>query len=518
MLDLTREDVSPWLFFKLTACTTGCTVPGSSNSQADTATNQAGIYTETAANDLIGNRVANSFNSMFLQANGQGRGDVYGKVCTNHLAFGRWEGNTFHGALRFGTYTLGGSEPRNTDQSIEKNGYNADREATCAAIDAAGNDRGAPVSILNNVDYGNVFVGHYTAGDIQHRHHKSISNNNLIYWKETKNFADGCGAHISDALYEAGTMALPDQSTFIIQDTIFGDNVQLEANHHCNVGITGYLCMPQYILHNVRWKGSGNGRWTWLQRGGTGGGGIFSLSPPDAEAIMTATSEELSNMQDLLFPPGYVAVASGHFSSLLLAGPCVASNSLGSMEASRYDNGLLCSVPLRAMKIYTRGLHIDTAPMLRVEAWYDGQGLSSQSIKSPDAVQTITLHATGGSTGGLKQGYTFPVVPMSLASYRLSVVALDGTVTNVPNDWLIEFSDPVLGNRWAPEFVLMTIQGRDCGSGIISSQHDRRYISGLSVDDSAWGFHGACVGPDQPSDMPSIACSTIGGGKGAPMT
>ena len=36
----------------------------------------------------------------------------------------------------------------------------------------------------------------------------------------------------------------------------------------------------------------------------------------------------------------------------------------------------------------------------------------------------------------------------------------------------------------------------------------------LSVDDSAWGSHGACVGPDQPPDMPSIDCSTIGGGKG----
>ena len=77
---------------------------------------------------------------------------------------------------------------------------------------------------------------------------------------------------------------------------------------------------------------------------------------------------------------------------------------------------------------------------------------------------------------------------MSLASYRLSIVALDGNVTNIPSDWLIEFSDPVLGNRWAPEFVQMTIAGRDCGSGIISSQHDRRYISGLSVDGSAWGF------------------------------
>jgi len=59
----------------------------------------------------------------------------------------------------------------------------------------------------------------------------------------------------------------------------------------------------------------------------------------------------------------------------------------------------------------------------------------------------------------------------------------------------------------------MTIQGRDCGSGVISSQHDRRFTSGLSVDDSAWGFRGACAGPNQPPDMPSVDCSTTGGGK-----
>mmetsp|Transcript_30397 Transcript_30397/g.90675 ORF Transcript_30397/g.90675 Transcript_30397/m.90675 type:complete len:108 (-) Transcript_30397:3079-3402(-) len=86
---------------------TGCTIPGTSNTQADTSNNQAGIYNETAANDLIGNRCSNSFNGMLLQANGQGRGSVYGKVCTNHLALGRWEGSTFHGHKRFGTYTLG---------------------------------------------------------------------------------------------------------------------------------------------------------------------------------------------------------------------------------------------------------------------------------------------------------------------------------------------------------------------------------------------------------------------------
>ena len=34
----------------------GCTVPGTPNAESDTPLNQAGIYTDTAANDFIGNR------------------------------------------------------------------------------------------------------------------------------------------------------------------------------------------------------------------------------------------------------------------------------------------------------------------------------------------------------------------------------------------------------------------------------------------------------------------------------
>ena len=74
----------------------GCTVPGTSNHKADASDNQAGIYMVTPANDLIGNRVANSFNGMFVEANGQGRGEAYGKVCTNYLNFGRWEGESVY--------------------------------------------------------------------------------------------------------------------------------------------------------------------------------------------------------------------------------------------------------------------------------------------------------------------------------------------------------------------------------------------------------------------------------------
>jgi hypothetical protein len=141
----------------------GCTVPGTSNRIADTSDNQSGIFSRSASNDLTGNRVANSFNGMLLQAGGIGRGESYGKVCEADARFGRLEGNTFHGHGRFGTYSLGFNYPKVTDQSISSDGHNIDN-SLCEGFDDQGNTRGLPVSIVENVDYHNAFVGHYEAG------------------------------------------------------------------------------------------------------------------------------------------------------------------------------------------------------------------------------------------------------------------------------------------------------------------------------------------------------------------
>lgn len=163
----------------------GCTIPGTSNRIADTWDNQAGIFSRAATNNLIGNRVANHFNGMFLDAGGRGRGQSQNKVCEAASNFGRIEGNTFHGSGRFGTYTLGSNYPKVTDQSIVTDGHNVD-QSLCTGFDDEGSTRGLPVAFENNMDYHNAFVGHYEAGDIQYNGHQSYQNNNLIYWKETK--------------------------------------------------------------------------------------------------------------------------------------------------------------------------------------------------------------------------------------------------------------------------------------------------------------------------------------------
>ena len=77
-----------------------------SNRIADTSDNQSGIFTLAATNSLTGNRVSNSFNGMLLKG-GNGRGASKNKVCGADAKIARYEGNTFSGNGRFGTYTLG---------------------------------------------------------------------------------------------------------------------------------------------------------------------------------------------------------------------------------------------------------------------------------------------------------------------------------------------------------------------------------------------------------------------------
>ena len=241
----------------------GCTIPGTSNFDADTSLNQSGFWSRAGSNNFIGNRASNHFDGMFLKEGLHGRGEANGKVCESASILGRMEGNTWHGNGRFGTYTLGNTYPKETDQSSANHGYNTDK-SLCEIFDSNGDTRGAPGAFFNHVDYGNAFVGHYNAGDLQHSGHYSTENNELMYWKETKTFENGCGAHIVNGYYSKGNIALPDQSTFIIENTIMGEDVKMEANHHCNVGTTGFLCMPTYVLHKVQWKNENKDK-TWAR-------------------------------------------------------------------------------------------------------------------------------------------------------------------------------------------------------------------------------------------------------------
>jgi hypothetical protein len=245
--------ICPWPLW--TGGKRGCTIPGTDNDQSDTSANQAGLWALSQTNNVIGNRFAGHFNGMLYQANafgGFGRAAAQGKCCTQSSPFGRMEGNTFHGHGRFGSYVLGDDFPQRIETSVQSNGFVADRSQCKAFTTPLGEDNGWPMVMLNNVDYGNAFVGGYDFGDIQFGGHVSLDNSNLIYWKTTKPFADGCAAHLRNAVYRNGYMALPDLGgAFIIENTRFEGSIMMESNHHCGVGTTGILCMPVYILDRV---------------------------------------------------------------------------------------------------------------------------------------------------------------------------------------------------------------------------------------------------------------------------
>jgi hypothetical protein len=397
-------------------------------------------------------------------------------------------------------------------------GHNINKEL-CRGFDNEGNTRGIPAVFRNNLDYQNVFVGHYEAGDIQYHGHKSFENDNLIYWKETKNFEGGCSAHITGSQFAEGNLALPDMATFIIEDSSFGSGVSLEPNHHCNVGTTGGLCMPQYIMHNINWSNSDKSKkWVRFQSRNTQShnanqhhGGIFTLSPPDATKVISGNI-----LDNSFFPPGFVSLVSSKFSYLLSVPDdlCILSSSLGDNMGFIYDNGILCKRPLRALKLYSRGLFSNSAPKLSVEIWFNDEGIVGQQ-NLPNVVHEIGFHQVGNDNESHpKQGYSIPVIPGIEQSYRLSLAASNGGSTLIPHDWVVEFSDWVIGNRWDIEYIYLSLVGRSCGaSGLVSSHHDRKFIwSGDEfMRDEAWGNHGACVtSQPPPDDMPEVDCANGG--------
>lgn len=541
----------------------GCTVPGTDNPDSDTSSNQAGIWALGSHNTFIGNRMANHFNGLFFQPGlfPFGRGLAANKLCTGRLPFGRISGNTNHGNGRFGLYFLTTNYPKKVLQSVESGGLveggglrvPADAATTCSFADAGGFDNGRPVSALDNVDYGNAFVGGYDFGDIQLRGSQAFKGDNVLYWKETKNMADGCSAHVMEAVFEDGNLALPDvRGTFLMEGVTFSGGITLEANHHCGVGSTGLLCNPQYVLLDPDWRVSGqhtvgSGIFLFDVENKANDGGVFALAPTHA---VPDPVTGVVNPKGLVFPPGYQALVGpsklyllpidGGRTCVEAAGvPGVRPDFVRSTRPTNDNRGILCKKPVRRLNIWSKGPHLGD---LRISVLQGGTTVSQQAVSRWRTGQT------------LKQGYGFAVVLDSSLQYRITL-ASGG---RIPADWVVEFSDPIMGNRFGVEHVRLDIPGRpvpsaalpvstsfpartfvaslrrpshgmltilnstvfrDCGQSV-TSQHDRLWLDGNMMD-SGWSdasrpaamfgdpFHkqwgrGACTGHPGEKAQPAL--------------
>jgi len=474
----------------------GCTVPGTDNAQADTALNQAGIWSLTPTNDVVGNRVANSFNGMFYDGGDRtrGQGAAWGRVNTLFAPLGRLEGNTFHGHGRFGTYLLFQFPKQNCSADIQNHGFLPHgHECTAFTLDS-GLSHGLSFAHLAQVDYSNAFVGGYNMVDIQFRRHVSIGNLNNVYWKETAAFVDTRTAHISGGYYRDGNLALPDGAAFVIENTVFEGASSLETNHHCNVGITGILCMPTYILCNVTWRSTAS-EWVQWHAEANRYGGIVVLCP----------WAERDGGEAAFFPPGFVSLVSSTWTYLLdipLAG-CLSTWDPRIMAAmgdeswkgitGLFGGGILCRQHLRSLKIYSRSQTMAQHMDLHVVVTDAATGAWVTEF-------TVIYHQIGDDGSHTrKQGYAFPVVTGTQYVWTIT--------TPIPASWIVDFSEAVFGTRWEPDLLLLTVAGTTgCQRKRISSRHDRSWIwadSGDYLWDQAWGG-GACGNRSAPAVVPAL--------------
>jgi hypothetical protein len=174
----------------------GCSIPGTDNPGADNNIGYAGIWSVSQSNYVIGNRVTNTYNAILFEVGfDQGQGQAKGRVCPQKGPLVGLIGNTCHGVARFGAYIQNNASPKHISQQLANDGY-PDMDSCDVVWLDDGTDNGFPMRLSDNVDYDSVFVGGYNMADIQWHAHSSLYCLSGMYWKNTKNFADGCSSHI----------------------------------------------------------------------------------------------------------------------------------------------------------------------------------------------------------------------------------------------------------------------------------------------------------------------------------
>ena len=139
----------------------------------------------------------------------------------------------------------------------------------------------------------------------------------------------------------------------IFDNVAFKGSITLETNHHCNVGVTGVLCMPVYMFSNTTWQP--NTFQMLYHKTANRYGGMFTLAPPE---------ERAGNPDGVIFPRGFCSSASATWLYLLQLGN--ANASAGSLMdtvcvdadywedsalAKSFGYGIICNRTLRSLKV-----------------------------------------------------------------------------------------------------------------------------------------------------------------------
>jgi hypothetical protein len=507
-----------------------CRALGTDNDHADNG-HQSGIWSLSATNDFLYNRMVGHEHGFFLQTNAfpDGKGAARGKVCTLHSPLGRFVGNVHHSNSRFGFY-LDSNFPRRLRRSVASNGFVEDIGAkfdgnpktwnSCEEFTADGRDNGAPGVVEDGFDWANNFVGQYGLSDVQYLRYHSINNMHGLYWKSTKKFAtaEDIGldtwhtgssimsaasplpvAHVKDSTFEfisdhdivkimkspyngiASILGPGGLGAFIVEKTRFIGRVgagHVSSNQHCDVGGTGALCTPEYQLVDVDFSESAPNT-KWIQ---------FGISSGDSELPSYSTFDSTSLA-------GYAGAASRSQSHLLdlidtKTGLPICRWAADVGLERQLDGGILCDRQLRRLQLWSAE-QANGPPYLRLDG---DSGNTLQDMKF-----------IGGMYG--KHGYGVVVMPgFSYSLYNLE--ALPGNVDRkLPT---MEFSDPIYGTHFGQHdsLSLTLVVGLEAFTCSTTSQHDRLFISPTGPKKSG---QGACLAPTSIgtlADIPTTSTTT----------
>ena len=200
----------------------------------------------------------------------------------------------------------------------DHDGFVRDR-SSCAEFDSLGRDNGASPAtvVVDEFDWHVGASGLYMLRDVQWLRYTGVNNGASVYWKTSKQMADGVSAHIKDSrivriqnlvpgVNGGGHMMGPsgpftfllDNMTFI-RDDADTSSPPIKIGQHCglsghNGGVEGQGCTVQYFLRNMDWSKVPQEGMRRIQFGVSGGNPITP--------ILTSLDDSLDGAQSLVSP------------------------------------------------------------------------------------------------------------------------------------------------------------------------------------------------------------------------
>eukprot|EP00930_Biecheleria_cincta_P056436 TRINITY_DN42567_c0_g1_i1.p1 TRINITY_DN42567_c0_g1~~TRINITY_DN42567_c0_g1_i1.p1 ORF type:complete len:863 (-),score=115.76 TRINITY_DN42567_c0_g1_i1:230-2818(-) len=435
----------------------------------------AGIYLVGMTNDLVGNRVAGWYHGFWTPGAKypRGQGFAYGKVCPQHSPFGLLRRNVVHDCERFGFY-LDNQYPRNIKRDAD--GYVTDM-SSCNEFTADGKDNGlVPANLVEDqLDWHNVFVGHYSLGDVSFVRYTSVNNQHAMYWKEGKTFADPEAHHVRDSVIAndpsdrvlglLNFLGPAGPFTFRMTNVTFlGGGVapgcgMICAGQACGLNAGGGPCTAQYLLENVDFSqvDLANGRKIKI--------GVNCADEGFVLPVFLAKDGSLG---------GFRSLVSRHLDGFAKVSGCT---KLG----EEWDGAYGCSSPVRRLNIWSADVG---------DIWITGPGYEAQPTRRRPVHR---MNAGRMPFEHMHKGYGTPI----LLGREYTV-----TTNNLRRSKAVfELSDPLLAEYFGTaEVATLKVDGESCG---LNSSDSRAYVGAKGVESAAvrgchaWGARPSL--PEAPS-------------------